>query len=153
MKEQSLSIDTLCGGAVQERINRGLRKVADNILDPNTEAKKKRSITVKLTFTPNEDDREDVMVDASVLWSLAPEESAKTQLFVNKDIANNNITIQEHARGEIKGQLSFDDIGFVIEEPEEEPTKEELGFDPDTGEILDEKKAHEVIDFRAVKEG
>lgn len=42
---KDLSIENLCGGAVQERINRALRKVSDNILDVNTEAKKKRSIS------------------------------------------------------------------------------------------------------------
>lgn len=39
---KNLSIENLCGGAVQERINRALRKVSDNILDINTEAKKKK---------------------------------------------------------------------------------------------------------------
>lgn len=39
---KDLSIENLCGGAVQERINRALRKVSDNILDVNTEAKKKK---------------------------------------------------------------------------------------------------------------
>ena len=46
--EKDLSIESLCGGAINERINRALRKVSDNILDPNTDAKKKRSITLKL---------------------------------------------------------------------------------------------------------
>ena len=63
---KNLSIESLCGGAVQERINRALRKVSDNILDPNTEAKKKRVINLQLTFEPSEDDREDVTVEAGL---------------------------------------------------------------------------------------
>lgn len=74
---KDLSIETLCGGAVQERINRALRKVSDNILDPNTEAKKKRSISLTLTFIPNETDREDCSVEANVSIKLAPEEVAE----------------------------------------------------------------------------
>lgn len=43
----------MCGGGVQERINRALAKISDNILDPNTEAKKKRVLTVKIELTPS----------------------------------------------------------------------------------------------------
>ena len=53
-----MTMATLCSGAVQEKVDRALRAVADNILDPNTDARKKRSITLKITFVPNEDDRE-----------------------------------------------------------------------------------------------
>ncbi len=124
---KDLSIENLCGGAVQERINRALRKVSDNILDVNTEAKKKRSISLTLTFIPNEDDREDVSVEANVTMKLAPEEGVKTQFYINKDLTNEVITITEHVKGMIKGQLSFDDLGFVMEDISE---PEDPGCDP-----------------------
>ena len=144
---KNLSIENLCGGAVQERINRALRKVSDNILDINTEAKKKRSISLTLTFIPDEDDREDVSVEANVTMKLAPEEGVKTQLFINKDLTNEVITITEHVKGMIKGQLSFDDLGFVMED------LKDPGCDPETGEIIEEKQKGEIVDFRKVKEG
>lgn len=148
---KDLSIENLCGGAVQERINRALRKVSDNILDVNTEAKKKRSISLTLTFIPNEDDREDVSVEANVTMKLAPEEGVKTQFYINKDLTNEVITITEHVKGMIKGQLSFDDLGFVMEDISE---PEDPGCDPETGEIIEEQKEKPaIVDFRKVKEG
>lgn len=148
---KDLSIENLCGGAVQERINRALRKVSDNILDPNTEAKKKRNISLTLTFIPNEDDREDVAVEAHVTMKLAPEEGVKTQFYINRDMTKDVVTITEHVKGQIKGQLSFDDLGFMVEDIE--PTAEELGCDPETGEIIEDKQETEIVDFRKVKEG
>lgn len=148
---KDLSIENLCGGAVQERINRALRKVSDNILDVNTEAKKKRSISLTLAFIPNEDDREDVSVEANVTMKLAPEEGVKTQFYINKDLTNEVITITEHVKGVIKGQLSFDDLGFVMEDISE---PEDPGCDPETGEIIEEREEKPaIVDFRKVKEG
>lgn len=88
-------------------------------MDPNTDARKKRSITIKITFVPNDDDREDITVLVDVAKSLAPDVGVKTQLFVAKDLATGAITVQEHQRGEIKGQLSFDDLEEDAEEDEE----------------------------------
>lgn len=44
MTKGQLTVESLCGGAVQERINRAIKQVVDNILDPNTDPKKKREI-------------------------------------------------------------------------------------------------------------
>ena len=98
-----MTMATICSGAVQEKVDRALRAVADNILDPNTDARKKRSITLKITFVPNEDDREDITVLVDVTKSLAPDAGVKTQLFVAKDLETGAITVQEHQRGEING--------------------------------------------------
>ena len=118
-----MTMATICSGAVQEKVDRALRAVADNILDPNTDARKKRSITLKITFVPNEDDREDITVLVDVTKSLAPDAGVKTQLFVAKDLETGAITVQEHQRGEIKGQLSFDDL--ADQEEDEEPDADE----------------------------
>lgn len=142
MNEGKLTVETICGGAVQERINRALTKVVDNILDPNTDPKKKRSINLKLTFIPKEDDREDVSVGADVTVSLASEESVTTQMFVSKDLKTKRITVAEYERGQIKGQMSLDDLGMLV--TSEEVAAEELGCDPETGEIIE----NTVVDFR-----
>lgn len=85
MAKEKLTLASMCGGGVQERINRCLAKISDNILDPNTEAKKKRTLTIQITFTPDEDDREDVSVDVATNVKLAPETGLSTQLWINKD--------------------------------------------------------------------
>ena len=137
MHNERLTLATLCGGAVPEKIDRALEKVARNILDPNVVADKKRTVTLKISMKPLDDDREDVAVEADVTYSLSPEIGVQTNFFVNKDLKTDGITIMEHKRGEIKGQLDFSDVGFE-------------DFDKETGEILTEKK-DEVLDFRKRK--
>ncbi len=144
----------MCGGGVQERINRALGKISDNILDPNTDAKKKRVLTVKIEFVPNVDDREDVAVDVSTVYKLAPEIGLKTQLFINKNLGTGELSITEHAKGQIKGQLTLDDCGMSMN-PEKEESREELaeelGCDPETGELLEQQPEEEpgkVVNLR-----
>lgn len=151
---EKLTLASMCAGGVQERIDRALAKISDNILDLNTDAKKKRVLDVKITLVPNEDDREDVSV------KLAPEMGLKTQLFINKDFRSGVTTLTEHSKGAIKGQLTLDDCGMSMnpEEVEEEKpvTAEELGCDPETGEVIEkqpeQKTEHKVISLKAVND-
>lgn len=76
---EKLTLASMCAGGVQERIDRALAKISDNILDLNTDAKKKRVLDVKITLTPNEDDREDVSVEVQTSVKLVPEMGLKTQ--------------------------------------------------------------------------
>lgn len=139
MHNEILTLANICGGAVQEKVNRALEKVAENILDPNTDAGKKRTITLKITLKPDEDDREDVEVNADVSYTLAADVGVATQFFVNKDLTNGRVTVMEHKKGEIRGQLDFSDLE---------------DFDPETGEIYGEaeeqakKPEKPVLDFR-----
>lgn len=145
MKREKMTLTSICSGAIQEKIDRALREVGNNILDPNTDPKKKRSITLQIIFTPNEDDREDVTVTAEVKKTLAPEAGVKTKFFIAKDIESGAMTIQEHQRGEIKGQLSFDDIEAA---EEHEPASQES---PEGKENYDAAVGGEVLDFRMKK--
>lgn len=129
---EKLTLASMCAGGVQERIDRALAKISDNILDLNTDA--------KITLTPNEDDREDVSVEVQTSVKLAPEMGLKTQLFINKDFRSGVTTLTEHAKGAIKGQLTLDECGMCMDpEKDSTPTAEELGCDPETGEVLEEK--------------
>lgn len=143
MQEERLTLASLCGGAVQEKVDRALEKVANNILDPNTEPKKKRVITLKITLKPDQSDYEDVQVSADVTYTLAPELGIQTRFFVNKDLRNDKVTVMEHKKGEIRGQLDFNDIGLTPE-----PTTKRT-VDTETGEIMEEsEKVGQVVDFR-----
>lgn len=157
---EKLTLASMCAGGVQERIDRALAKISDNILDLNTDAKKKRILDVKITLTPSEDDREDVSVEVQTSVKLAPEMGLKTQLFINKDFRSGVTTLTEHSKGAIKGQLTLDDCGMSMnpEEVEEEKpvTAEELGCDPETGEVLEKeapKVDSKVINMRDVANG
>lgn len=77
---EKLTLASMCAGGVQERIDRALAKISDNILDLNTDAKKKRVLDVKITLTPSEDDREDVSVEVQTSIKLAPEMGAENSV-------------------------------------------------------------------------
>lgn len=146
MARYIMTLASLCDGAVQERVNHALQKVSENVLDPNTDPKKKRSITLTLSFEPASDDREDVSVEVSVGVKLAPETGLKTQFYLSKNLDSGMVSITEHAKGQIKGQLSFEDL----ELPDKNvapPTSDEFGCDPETGEILEEG-ANKVVNLR-----
>ncbi len=147
MHKEKLTLATICGGAVQEKVNRALEKVANNILDPNVVPDKKRTVTLKITLKPSAEDQEDVLVNADVSYQLSPEMGVTTSLYVSKDLKSGNISMMEHRRGEIKGQLDFSDVGITTEDEEYED------FDPETGEILQEETATDILDFRKVREG
>ena len=160
MHNERLTLATICGGAVQEKVDRALEKVAKNILDPNTDPGKKRSITLKITMKPDENDNEDVEVSADVSYTLAPEIGVQTRFFVNKDLQNDKVTVMEHKKGEIRGQLDFSDLGMMPEpikgvpQPQiqvhknEDVAEDEREFDPETGEIMENDKVSSVLDFR-----
>lgn len=117
---EKLTLASICSGGVQERIDSAIGKIVDNIMDPNTDGGKKRTLSVQISFTPNKDDREDVRVDISTALKLVPEMGLSTQLYVQKDLSTGLISVAEHQRGNIKGQLTIGD------------------FDPETGEIKDD---------------
>lgn len=55
MQDKKKSFLEIGRGAMLERFDYELSRVVDNILDPNTPAKKARKVTVTLTLTPDED--------------------------------------------------------------------------------------------------
>ena len=154
MHNERLTLATICGGAVQEKVDRALGKVVENILDPNTDSEKKRTITLKITMKPNEHDYEDVNVTADVSYTLAPDLGVQTQFFVNKDLQDGHVTVMEHRRGEIRGQLDFGDIERMMEQQsvpreldaaarEEDPVP-----DQEPEETYEDGKVTSVLDFR-----
>lgn len=159
MSKERLTLANICSGGVQERIDRALAKVSDNILDLNTEPKKKREVTIKIIFAPNENDREDVAVNVQTSVKLAPEMGLETQLFISKDLKNGIVQLTEHAKGQIKGQLTLDDCGMSMDDKTEsqqtaEELANELGCDPDTGELLEQsEKGTKVLNMKQVMGG
>lgn len=156
MPKERLTLANMCSGGVQERIDRALAKVSDNILNLNTDPKKKREVTVKIIFAPNESDREDVAVSVQTSVKLAPETGLETQLFISKDFKNGTVQLTEHAKGQIKGQLTLDDCGMSMDETEQdaEGLAKELGCDPDTGELLEQpENGKKVLNMKQVMGG
>lgn len=128
---EKLTLTSICGGAIQEKVNRELHRVADNILDPNTDDKTKREVNIKISLVPNEDNPGDVAVDVAVTAKLAPEKGVGTQFYLEKDLKSKKVQITEYERGQIKGQLNLGDVGIIqtSQEVTETDTEEKKPID------------------------
>jgi hypothetical protein len=81
---QEINLINLGGGAVAEKFGDELSKVVENILDPNTEPKVKREVTIKVVIRPTIDrDMGAIAVYASS--KLAPPVAFITQAYFGKD--------------------------------------------------------------------
>lgn len=80
-----LNLENIGLGAVTEKFDDELFKVIGNILDPNTEVKTIRKITIDVKIKPNPDDRELCQMEVSVSSKLAPTKTLVSQLSVGLD--------------------------------------------------------------------
>ena len=135
-KKQTINFDLseVADGGVQVKLNRALKQVADNILDPNTDATKKRKVQINISIAPNEKrDASDVTVE--VKTTLAPEVGIPTTMLLGRDIKG-EVQVNELKSG-VKGQEYIDTNTGEIK--------------TDTGESVDEvekKEQHKVIDLQ-----
>lgn len=107
MKElDRTSILRMAMGAIEERVNYGMGGVMDNILDINTEAKKKRRLTVTLDFLPDAE-RRTIQVTATVKSSLVPTDPVLTSLYVASNPADGEMEVYEMVP-QIPGQQAID---------------------------------------------
>ena len=81
-----VELQNLVGGQLQEKFERAFESVIENLQDPNTSFKVKRGITIKLSFTQNEN-RDDVSVSAQVVEKLAPQQDMNTKFYRDMDEA------------------------------------------------------------------
>lgn len=132
-----LNLNELAEGALQEKINTAMRKVLENMQDPNTPYKVKRGITVKIGFTQTES-RGDAVVDVSVETKLAPSSPINTMMAIGKDLRSGEVYAEEYGK-QVKGQMSLD---------LEQPVREIDGdiVDTETGEVL--AGSNKVVDLR-----
>lgn len=108
MSEKSFDLEKFASGALSERINSEVIKVAENIADPNTDAKKKRKLIVTLTFSPG-GDRQLVGLQVETKTTLVSNEGFKTNMIIDKDLKTQKVQAKEWGK-EIVGQLSTEEI-------------------------------------------
>lgn len=109
----STSILEMAKGAITEQFDIEVGKVITNILDPNTEAKKKRTITLTVDFVPD-DKRETVTITANAKSKLLPNNAIRTGLYIGADAKTGELQAVELVPN-IPGQLALD--GEEQEEP------------------------------------
>ncbi|MCM1564891.1 MAG: hypothetical protein NC238_02845 [Dehalobacter sp.] len=85
---KEVNIMELAKGAILEQIDHAMKLVMENILDPNTEVKTPRKLTINLTFKPDES-REIVNCSAQAKPTLAPIKPIVTNIIVEADREGN----------------------------------------------------------------
>ena len=103
-----LTVDSLAGGGAVERLHRAIDEALENILDPNTAAKKTRTVTLKMTIKPNEQrNMGEVTVATSV--ALCPPQPLETSIIIDKDRTGRAVA-SELMTGESPGSVPLPDM-------------------------------------------
>ena len=123
------NLETFAGGELSRQINRDIEAVMRNVVDPNTDVKAKRKITVTIEFKPNEQ-RNFITTNVNSKPTLAPTLGAVTALGVQQDLTSGAIDVAE--------------IGSKM--PEATVKVEGKIVDTETGEIME--KGSKVVDLR-----
>ena len=129
-----LNLNEIADGALQEKLNAAMRKVLENMQDPNTPYKVKRGIPVKLGFTQTES-RNDAVVDVSVETKLAPASPIQTMMSIGKDLRNGEVYAEEYGK-QVKGQMSLDMAKLAQVDGDT--------VDTETGEVV----SGNIVDYR-----
>lgn len=137
-----LDLSHIAEGGLQEKLDHELEKVFDNILDLNTDAKAKRTITITLKMSSN-DERTVVDTIMDVKAKLAPQNAVATTILVGRDYDTGMVHANE-LRSSMPGQMYFDDDAQLrtdIGQPVEEVEQQQAETKPD------------IIDFNKKKAG
>lgn len=134
-----LKLQELAGGALYEKANDAMRRVLENMQDPNTPYKAKRSITIKIGFVQNES-RDNTAVDISVETKLAAASPVQTMMAIGKNLQNGEVYAEEYGK-QIRGQMSLD-----LEHPVQKINGDTVNTE--TGEVIASDK---VVDLRMAK--
>lgn len=131
---------------MQEKFGKAFNRVVDNLQDVNTSFKVKRKITITLDFVQNEN-RDDVKVDISVVEKLAPQSPMETAFSIGRDLKTGEVYAAEYGK-QIKGQMSFSDLNTATSPVDDVDTSRKIIVDQSTGEVLSDTNDDSVVDFR-----
>lgn len=135
-KTIKLDLSAIGEGGLQEKVDKELEKVFDNILDPNTDTKATRKLIITLTMKPD-DTRQTVSTGMEVKSTLAPQTGVATTVLVGQ---KDGKVYANELKSSIPGQMYFDEKGEVrtdIGQPVEELEK---GINEDVIDFNNKKK-------------
>ena len=131
---KGISLDKFAKGALKAQFNRELQKVTANVLDPNTSAKAKRTITITVSISPD-DDREMGGVVIATKSTLCPVNAVNTKLVFGYDEVDREGVASE-LNAEMLGQVDMEEMEAEIQRRNAESEAE---------------AAEKVIDLRGAK--
>lgn len=99
------SILEMARGAIMEQVDGEISKIVDNIVDLNTDPKKKRQLVLTIDFAPSAD-RSVVSVSASAKSKLQQANSIQTSLYVGVDGKTGEVMATEMTPN-VAGQVKF----------------------------------------------
>lgn len=86
MKEQQqVTLETLKGGAISDLFKHELGIVIENVMDINTDWRKKRKVSIVVTFAAHDEDRENVTAEVQVESKLAPQRPLATLMSIGTE--------------------------------------------------------------------
>jgi len=107
---ETVSLDNICGGAAKELFDHEMERILANIADINTDADKRRRITLQFDFKPLPD-RTGASISFSVNSKPAPVAQVKSTIFlIRKD-------------GKLAAYSADVNQGHLYTEESQEPTK------------------------------
>lgn len=92
MANEEITLGGIGGGVLAELVQNELRKVAQNLYDPNTNPKTKRKLNISIVFKPD-DKRQMCEIDFDVKPTLAGPEGGKAYAYIAKARGSATITL------------------------------------------------------------
>lgn len=101
---ETKSVLEMASGAIMERADYEITKILDNILDVNTAANKKRTLTLTLEITPDSE-RKNLSMKVIAKSKLEPTNPVQTALYVGHDEQGKTSVIE--LTPQIPGQMDL----------------------------------------------
>ena len=110
---RNMNIANIANGALVEQVDIEIERVLANIMDPNTDTKIQRKITIVLNFKCDDDrDVSDVrFITKSV---LAPQRAIVTRIAFDRD-SKGTIIVEEMVKNSMRGQMGINEFGEIVE--------------------------------------
>ncbi|MFT8558113.1 replication terminator protein [Liquorilactobacillus hordei] len=134
-KQINFDLSAVAEGGLQEKLDRALDQVTENIMDPNTDQTKKRKITINLVFEPSKSG-DAVDVDIQIKISLVPETGVGTTMLIGRD-----------GKGKaVVNELKSGTPGQTFIDPDDGEVKTDTGVP-----VADIEKEQKIIDLQKKK--
>lgn len=115
-----VSLSELNDGGLQQRFNNELKKVAENIMDPNTDETKKRKIQINIDVIPR-GNRDAMGFEIEVKSTLLPRKKVYADVLIDSDGVD--IYANELRSGQ-PGQTFFDPDDSTLKDDKGQPIEE-----------------------------